>query len=172
MDGAQVSLRSAEPLDASAIQGLWREILNEDSWFIEMAEEHRADSSDYRVELLRLLSEPQSRVWVAELRGMVVGVCRLLGGSLARTRHVASLDLFVSQDLRGQGLGRRLLEALIREAEADRVLQRLELNVFADNDSAVHLYRALGFSEEGRRHGAVRESDGRLRDILMMMRWV
>jgi ribosomal protein S18 acetylase RimI-like enzyme len=172
LDGAGVHLRSAETEDAPAIQALWREILDEDRWFIEMSEEHQQDSSDCREDLLRLLSEPHSRVWVAELRGLVVGVCRLLGGGLVRTRHVASLELFVSQDLRGQGLGRLLLEALITEAEADQVLQRLELNVFADNDSAIHLYRALGFREEGRRHGAVREPDGRLRDILLMMRWV
>jgi RimJ/RimL family protein N-acetyltransferase len=172
VDGAEVRLRFAEPDDAPAIQNLWREILAEDSWFIETAEEHVTEPEAFQAELLRVLAQAQCQVWVAELRGCIVGVARLLGGQLARTRHVASLDLFLSEDVRGQGLGRRMMEVLIEHASIDRVLQRLELSVFTDNEAAIGLYSSLGFAHEGFRRRAVREADGRMRDILCMVRWV
>ena len=172
VDGDAVQVRSAVPGDVLAIEDLWREILVEDTWFIESAEEYRIDLEASRQLLTSLLNESNSHVWVAELRGCVVGVARLLGGQLDRTRHVASFEIFLTEDVRGLGLGRQMMQTLLKFAEKSRWLQRLELNVFSDNDHAIRLYETLGFQHEGTRVGAVREVDGRTRDTLCMVRWV
>jgi RimJ/RimL family protein N-acetyltransferase len=172
IDGAEVELRSAEPEDAGEIQVLWREILSEEIWFIESAAEHLTEAAEFQAEITRLLAQASCHVWVAEIRGCIVGVARLLAGNLGRTRHVASLDLFLAEDVRGQGLGRRMMQRLIEHASSDRFLQRLELSVFADNEVAIRLYSSLGFAHESFRRRAVREVDGRMRDILCMVRWV
>ena len=172
IDGAEVEVRVAESDDAQAIQDLWRDMLAEDIWFIETLEEHVTEVNRFRTELMKLLAQPHCNVWCAELRGYVVGVVRLLGGQMARTRHVASLDIFLAEDVRGQALGRRLMEVLIAYAQRDRILHRLELSVFVDNEAAVRLYESLGFEHEGTRKHAIRESDGRFRDALNMVLWV
>lgn len=55
----------------------------------------------------------------------------------------------VLKDYRGQGVGRQLLTECI-----DRVhefgLEKLELEVFADNLAAIRLYEKFGFVMEGR----------------------
>ena len=55
-------------------------------------------------------------------------------------------------------------------AEADPDLQRLCLQVFADNPRAVRLYEATGYRVEGRLRGEVREEGGALRDVVLMAR--
>jgi diamine N-acetyltransferase len=49
----------------------------------------------------------------------------------------------------GRGLGRRILEQLIRIAFEELGAHRLFLDVFADNARARHLYESLGFVYEG-----------------------
>ena len=55
-------------------------------------------------------------------------------------------DLFVSERFRRSGLGRALGEAAIKRAH-ELGCVRLELDVAADNEAALALYRAIGFSD-------------------------
>jgi len=58
-------------------------------------------------------------------------------------------NVAVAEDLRGRGIGRRLVEACLDRAwscGAERVL----LQVWEGNGPALHLYRSLGFSAVGR----------------------
>jgi GNAT superfamily N-acetyltransferase len=55
-------------------------------------------------------------------------------------------DLFVSKRFRRSGLGRALGEATIERAR-ELGCVRLELDVDADNEAALTLYRKLGFSD-------------------------
>jgi ribosomal-protein-alanine N-acetyltransferase len=59
-------------------------------------------------------------------------------------------NLAVAPRFRRKGLGRRLLEGLLREAKR-RSLSFLTLEVRVSNAPAVALYRALGFAVEGTR---------------------
>lgn len=59
-------------------------------------------------------------------------------------------NVAVHPDWRGRGLGRTLLEELIRQARQKGVV-RMTLEVRQSNQVARHLYRALGFVESGRR---------------------
>jgi len=56
-------------------------------------------------------------------------------------------DLFVEGDARGAGLGRALVEASFDRAR-ERGCKRIELDVNADNEAAIALYEACGFSLE------------------------
>ena len=59
--------------------------------------------------------------------------------------------VIVSPEIRGQGLGSRMLRLAIRYAGEHLGVRRIDLGVFADNDSARHCYEAVGFREYGRR---------------------
>jgi ribosomal protein S18 acetylase RimI-like enzyme len=55
-------------------------------------------------------------------------------------------DLIVLKPLRGQGVGRLLMNAAIKKAE-EKGCSRLTLEVRKDNAVAQNLYRSLGFGE-------------------------
>lgn len=66
-----------------------------------------------------------------------------------RRAHVGSLGIFVHDDYQNQGIGSQLMQAAINLAENWLNLKRLELLVYTDNKSAIHLYEKYGFLIEG-----------------------
>ncbi|MBB4063773.1 putative acetyltransferase [Gellertiella hungarica] len=112
--------------------------------------------------------DPDQTLLVAEAGGLILGNAglRRLSG---RRAHAGEIGMGVRDDRRGQGIGTRLLEALLDLADNWLDLRRLELTVFTDNEAAIGLYRKAGFEEEGiLRDYAFRA--GRHADVLAMAR--
>ncbi len=96
-----------------------------------------------RRQLAHLLNRAHALTWVADTtEGALLGYGTLLFRRNSRSARLYSFC--VHPDARGTGLGRRLLETLEREA-LDRGMQRLTLEVRADNRVAMSLYRRMGF---------------------------
>jgi ribosomal protein S18 acetylase RimI-like enzyme len=79
----------------------------------------------------------------------LIGWCDLRLTLSEPTKHRAEIGMGLMKEYRGKGIGRALLEKLI-SAAPDRGLEKLELVVLADNESAIQLYKSVGFKEEGR----------------------
>jgi putative acetyltransferase len=107
---------------------------------------------------------------VAERDGEVVGTAGLHPvGTHLRRRHAMLLGLSVAHEAQGQGVGRALMQALVDWADRWGQVLRLELNVYADNERAIALYRKFGFEIEGT-HRAYALRDGAYVDSLSMAR--
>ncbi|MCX2722314.1 GNAT family N-acetyltransferase/peptidase C39 family protein [Roseibium salinum] len=95
----------------------------------------------------RFLDSPRARLLVACGPAGICGYALLLlrqGTALARLYSLAA-----DPACRGQGLGRALLTAAETAAfEADRIVLRLEVR--ADNEAAIGLYRKSGYRDLGR----------------------
>jgi ribosomal protein S18 acetylase RimI-like enzyme len=98
--------------------------------------------------------------------GRVVGWADVFPAWAHAVAHVGSLGMGVLPEYRGQGIGRRLLEACIAKAWA-RGITRIELEVRADNERAIGLYKSVGFTQEAVKRQAMR-FDGVYFDALLM----
>lgn len=65
-----------------------------------------------------------------------------------------------------------LITALLDWGAAHETIEKVRLGVFATNERATGLYRALGFVEEGRRRKEFRFGPGRYVDDIRMFQWV
>ena len=91
---------------------------------------------------------------VAEAVGRIIAVMNCKGGQHKATRHETRLGISVHRDWRNKGLGHRLMERAVEWARDTGVVTRVELEVFARNAPAIHLYEKFGFETEGRRRRA------------------
>lgn len=118
----------------------------------------------------RLKSRPPARTTflIAEVSGAVAGAGALTVPAEARRDHTGTIGMHVATAAQGQGVGTRLMAALLEDADR-RGLSRVELSVYADNERARRLYERAGFVVEGRsRRGSFR--DGGYADDLLMAR--
>jgi ribosomal protein S18 acetylase RimI-like enzyme len=101
-------------------------------------EEKRDESESF---LLRILSDENRRQYILYDLGEPVG----LGSAVQEIDSVGLFGLGIVPRRRNQGLGRSLLQLLVRELAAFKLPIRLEVDSL--NPPALHLYRKMGFRE-------------------------
>jgi ribosomal-protein-alanine N-acetyltransferase len=133
--------------DLEEVQAIEQDLFGPDAW----------RPAQFWAELARV---PESRWYVtARSDGAIVGYAGLF-----LVPHEADVQtIAVARAHQGRGLGAVLLEALAGRARAAGV-SLLHLEVRADNDAALALYRRAGFEPDGRR----RDYYGRGRDAVLM----
>jgi L-amino acid N-acyltransferase YncA len=106
---------------------------------------------------------------VAVINGEVKGWAALSPVSTrAVYRGVAENSVYVAADAQGQGLGRRLLDALIAESEANGIWM-LQTSIFPENAPSVRLHLSCGFREVGYRE-RIGQLNGVWRNTIFMER--
>ena len=81
-----------------------------------------------------------------------------------KLRHKGNIwSMYVAPDLRGSGIGRKILQEIIARARALEGIRQVHLSVIADNAPARTLYLASGFENIGREPCAV-QVDGKFFD--------
>jgi phosphinothricin acetyltransferase len=106
---------------------------------------------------------------VAERDGVLAGWAALSPvSSRCCYEGVGEVSVYVAEEARGAGLGRVLLEELVRRSE-EAGYWTLTAGVFPENEASLRLHRACGFRDVG-----VRERLGRLhgvwRDVVLLER--
>jgi L-amino acid N-acyltransferase YncA len=81
---------------------------------------------------------------------------------------VAEVSVYVSPARRQSGVGKRLLEELIAESEANGIWT-LQAGMFPENGGSLALHRACGFREVGRRE-RIGKLQGKWRDTILLER--
>lgn len=112
---------------------------------------------------------PKPRL-IAEKDDTIVGWASLSGVSdRCVYAGVAEASVYVSHSHQRQGLGSRLLLALIEQSEQAGIWT-LQAGIFPENQASLTLFQAHGFRTLGRRERLGRTSDGRWRDVLLLER--
>ena len=107
--------------------------------------------------------------FVAEVDGRVVGNLGLHIDQAARRRDVASFGMSVHDDYQNRGVGSTLMSTMVDLADNWLGLRRVEMQVWTDNASAIHLYEKFGFVIEGTGRQYARRA-GELIDAYFMAR--
>lgn len=163
MQGQRVKLRPLSVADTDDVVR-WRSAP-------EILAQMFADEPPTRARHLEWLAGIQARgdrqefVIVERATGRSIGTIGLEIDS--RNRRAEFGILIGEPDARGKGYAREAGELILRYAFDDLKLHRVYLHVFAENEPAIRLYEALGFSREGtlRQHALKR---GVFRDVLVM----
>jgi ribosomal protein S18 acetylase RimI-like enzyme len=111
-------------------------------------------------------TEPGTARAVAVEDGEVIGyvaVVPLVGWS----SHVGEVRVIVDPDWRGRGIGRALASrAVIAAIELD--LRKMVVEVVADQEPTIAMFRSLGFDPEALLTNHVCDQSGALRDLMIL----
>ena len=111
--------------------------------------------------------EPTDVVFAIELDGVVVGSIQF-AEETDPDYHSAGIDLFLTSDVQGQGLGPDAIRTVARYLIDVRGHHRLTIDPSAANDRAISAYSKLGFRPVGRMRQYERGPDGTFHDGLLM----
>lgn len=101
--------------------------------------------------------------------GKYVGNCSLEGKTAGRFKHRVSAGIALYQEYTGMGIGRAMLEKLIAIA-TEKGYEQIELEVVADNERAISLYKSMGFEIYGTFPDHMKYKDGTYADGYWMMK--
>ena len=165
-----MTLREATPDDAEELVAYIHRLDDEpDSMLPRAPGEFLMTPEQERALLAEYAASDNAVYLVAEAEGQLIASLSCTGGKRRATRHNAAFGVSVAQEWRNKGVGTALLGRLVEWAEGTGVIRRLELEVYAHNEPALHLYHKFGFAEEGRRWSAYFQH-GRFIDGILMAR--
>jgi L-phenylalanine/L-methionine N-acetyltransferase len=167
---SDISIRAAEPTDAAAMsalmgsQGVFEGTMQMPYAAVASRLERFSKIDTHSAMLVAVHSDAASGTErIVAHAGLFVPQTSL------RRMHVRGLGIVVAKDCQGQGIGDRLMTALLDWADNWAGVLRIELTVFTDNTRAIALYQRHGFVQEGiMRAYALR--DGVYADTLAMAR--
>jgi phosphinothricin acetyltransferase len=81
---------------------------------------------------------------------------------------VAEVSIYVADEARGQGVGRQVLRALIKESEKNGIWT-LQAGIFRENNASLRLHESVGFRTVGYRE-RIGQLHGVWRDTVLMER--
>ncbi|MFT3851850.1 MAG: GNAT family N-acetyltransferase [Ilumatobacteraceae bacterium] len=113
---------------------------------------------------------PERRLAALDDDGAVLGLVTVVRG-VGWSSHVADMRVIVDPGARGRGVGRRLADQGL-ELAGELGMTKVMIEVMAGNTGALAMLGALGFEEEARLRGQVRDSAGQMQDLVLLSRWL
>ena len=149
-DGRACTLRNGTAEDGPALLDIFKRTHTQTDYLLTYPEEHSYTAED-EAEMLRRKTDSADEIeLLAFVDGAIVGAAGVTCvGRKEKIRHRAEFGISVDKAYWGLGVGRALTKACIECAKRAEYAQ-LELEVVAENRSAIALYESVGFVEYGR----------------------
>jgi RimJ/RimL family protein N-acetyltransferase len=153
-----------KPLDEEHLE--WARLLHNDPSVLDMLTDPHVVSPEEQLRWFdKLQNSSSSRRLVAFVANSPVGVVRLDQIDYHNKSICVGLD--IHREHRGLGYAKKIYKQVFREWFMENNFNRVWLLVAGYNQRALHIYRSLGFVEEGvQRQGLFKK--GKYRDYVMM----
>ena len=149
-NGKEAVIRNGDEPDGAAVFDVFNRTHGETDYLLTYPDENSFDSEQEAQFLKEKAISPNEIELVAIVDGKIAGTAGIESvGEKYKVKHRAEFGIGILKEYWGLGLGKALTKACIQCA-IDAGYEQLELNVIAQNERALSLYRSLGFIEYGR----------------------
>ncbi len=166
--GVELLVRNAVASDARALRETMQRTHAQTDYLLSYPDEQGTDE-EQEARLLEGTEGSGNEVeLVAIVDGRIVGTAGVTAvGGRRKVGHRARFGISVLKEQWGMEIGRVLMEACVDCARRAGYAQ-LELEVVADNERAVSLYRRAGFEEYGRNPRGYRSASAGYQELVYM----
>ena len=167
-DGRKCILKPNSPEYAADMIDYLKITSNETEFLLRYPDEVNFTLEGEKEILGRLLEDPYSIMMIAVIDGKPAGNGSINGiGDKRKITHRCSLAIALYREYWGLGIGTAMIDYMTELARSVGWKQ-VDLEVAAENEQALSLYRKCGFIESGRRHNALKFDDGTYHDEILM----
>jgi len=162
-DSSKVKLRPLKPTDETEFHALFQTIPEPERMFIK----HRVADLAVIREWCQKIDLGRNLPLLALDGNKIVGVATLhqqLGGW---KRHIGRVSVLVQPQVRGRGIARALIQEIVDIARATG-LEKVEAEFIGGQETAVHMFAMLGFSELWRKEDYVKDMQAISHDYVLM----
>ncbi len=167
----EFKIRHAKVSDAANLIAHMKHVFTENPSFYGTAVEEFTLSVKEKEEWIKN-HHADGLILLAEIDEQLIGMMHFKPSSSRRFAHQGILGISVKESYAGLGIGTRLLTQLLDWAKKNPNLEKLTLEVFSNNERGIHLYKKLGFQEEGRLLRNAKLDDGTYVDDIIMCQFV
>jgi L-amino acid N-acyltransferase YncA len=158
-----LNIRPATEADHKAVWNIFHEV-------VVAGDTYAFDPQISRDDALAYWFQPGTKTYAAEENGKIVGTYILKPNQPAAGAHVANAAFMVPSVARGKGIGRAMAEHCLNEARR-LGFRTMQFNfVVSTNQSAIRLWKQLGFQIVGTLPGAFRHPEKSYVDVYVMFR--
>ena len=166
--GVELLVRNAVASDARALRDIMQRTHAETDYLLSYPDEQGTDVEREARSLAEAERSDNEVELVAVVDGRIVGSAGVAAvGGRRKVVHRARFGISVLTEHWGMGIGRVLMESCIDSARRAGYTQ-LELEVVADNERALSLYRRAGFEEYGRNPRGYRSAAAGYQELVHM----
>lgn len=149
-NGKEALLRNGTVEDGQAVFEVFNLTHDETDFLLSYSDENSYNPEQESAFLDEKTNSENEIEIVALVDGKIVGLAGIEKvGAKYKLRHRAEFGISIAKDYWGLGLGKALTSACIQCAKEAGYVQ-LELDVVAENERALALYKSFGFTEYGR----------------------
>lgn len=168
-DGQQLIVRAPEIGDAQGLINQMQTVDCETKFLAREADEFNFTVEQEREFIKNCISDENTFFLVGEIDGRIIANCSVgLVQNKKRYLHRAAMGIAVLKDYWSQGIGRILMQECIDWCK-EKGVEQLELEVVAQNNRAVSMYKSFGFEVYGTVKHALKYSDGTYADEYYMI---
>lgn len=120
------------------------------AFYLTPEEKEKDPEEDWKKDLNDFLESKNQFAYFAQVNGKLVGMSGAYREHGVKMAHIAVIfGVYVSNNFRGKGTGRKLLQTLLNDLESREDLAKLNLDVTTTQEAAINLYKKLGFKIVG-----------------------
>lgn len=166
----EIILRTAEEDDAEKLIDYLKITADETPFLIRESDEITLSIKEEQDFINAKKDSENELLMIAEIGGRHIGNCSLMSiGGYKRYRHRCDIAIALYKEYCGLGIGKAMLEIILDIAEQVGY-EQAELEVIADNKSAIDLYEKLGFKIYGTFPDNMKYKEGSYADAYWMMK--
>lgn len=167
--GREILLRNATEEDAQMLIDYLKVTCGETRYLVKEPEEITMTLEQEKQFINRNNESENDLLILGFLDGEYVGNCSLMGMNTGRYKHRVGMGIALYQKYTSMGIGRAMIEKLFAVAR-EKGFEQIELEVVADNERAIHLYKSMGFEIYGTFPNNMKYKDGTYADAYWMMK--
>ncbi len=159
----QVTIRLMKPEDSEALLAFAQSLPEDDLLFLSVD----ITKPEVVEQWARNIQSRRTRTVLAEAGGKLIGHGTLSFNELTWTRHLGEVQLMISPDRRGGGLGSVLANEVFALAQ-EMGLQKIIARMASEQRGALQVFERLGFKAEALLADYVMDRQGRTHDLIVM----